>query len=168
MSPTASFERVWETLRCYIYNIRMNIYQTSILLHPKFRLARLLNSFQYGCQFNVMELPKRQKTPKKARNHEFFRAREFSWNQGTLINNHLQDEKEKSRREKSSVFLLETPKNYTLNKKFNLQMTTVRVFPKIRALFFHISEKGHGRSPLPRLVTHLENMVLITIKLCLL
>ena len=31
----------------------------------------------------------------------YFRAGEFPWNQGTLKNNHVQNEKEKSRREKS-------------------------------------------------------------------
>ena len=40
----------------------------------------------------------------QARNQEFFRAGEFSWNYGTLINIHLQHEKERSHREKISVF----------------------------------------------------------------
>ena len=35
---------------------------------------------------------------------EFFRAGEFSWNQGTLINNHEQTRKKKPRREKSTAF----------------------------------------------------------------
>ena len=40
----------------------------------------------------------------QARNQGFFRAGEFSWNMDTSINNHLQLEKEKPRREKSPVF----------------------------------------------------------------
>ena len=40
----------------------------------------------------------------QARNQEFFRAGEFSWNYGTSINIHLQHEKESFRREKISGF----------------------------------------------------------------
>ena len=120
----------------------MNNYQTSILVHSKFRLARLLNSFQYGCQFNVIGLSKKQQTSKKARNQGFFRAGEFSWNQGTSINDLLQQEKERSRREKSSVFSPGTLKNCTLNKKVNPQLTTIRVFPKIRTVFSYFQKRG--------------------------
>ena len=47
-------------------------------------------------------------------------------------------------------FLLETLKNAALNKKFNQQMITIRVFLKIKALF-SISKEGQGRprSPSP-------------------
>ena len=40
----------------------------------------------------------------QARNQDFFRAGEFSWNYDTLINIHLQQEKNKPRREKISNF----------------------------------------------------------------
>ena len=40
----------------------------------------------------------------QARHQEFFRTGEFSWNQSTLINIHLQHKKEKPRREKSPIF----------------------------------------------------------------
>ena len=105
-------------------------------MQPKFRLARLLNSFQYGCQFNVMELLKKQQTSKQTRNQEFFRAGEFSWNQSTSINNHLQHEKERPNREKSfeNFFFCKLLKN-ALNKKCNPQMATIKVFPKIRTFF---------------------------------
>ena len=71
------------------------------------------------------------------RNQEFFRAEEFSWNLGTLINNNVQHEKEiLPRNEKSPVFFLETLKNFILIDKFNPQMTKIRAFfPKIKALF---------------------------------
>ena len=71
------------------------------------------------------------------RNQDLFRAGEFSWNQGTLINNYVQHEKEiLPRREKSPISFLETLKNGILNEKFNPQMTTIRAFlPKIRVLF---------------------------------
>ena len=122
--------------------IRMDNYQTSFLLHPKFRLARLLNSFCCGCQFNFMELPEKQQTSKQASNQEIFRARKFSSNQGTSINNHLQHEKERPHREKSSGFFIETLKDCTLDKKSNPQMTTIRVFPNIRALFSYFRERA--------------------------
>ena len=54
----------------------------------------------------------------QARNHEFFRAEEFSWNEGTLKNIHLQRKREKRRGEKALIFCIETLKNYTLNEKF--------------------------------------------------
>ena len=75
----------------------------------------------------------------QARNQEFFRAGKFSWNQSTLVNNHVQHEKEiLPRREKSPVLFLGTLKNCILNAKFNPQMSTIRAFlPKIRALFFN-------------------------------
>ena len=73
----------------------------------------------------------------QARNQDFFRAGEFSWNQGTLISNDVQHEKKiLSRRENSPISFLETLKNGILNEKFNPQMATTRAFlPKIRALF---------------------------------
>ena len=85
----------------------------------------------------------------QARNQDFFRVREFSWNQGTSINIHLQHQKEKSRRIKiSRFFALETLKNFILNDKCYLKMTTIRsFFLQIRALFSNF-QKGQGR-PLP-------------------
>ena len=143
MSPTrTSFKTFGKPWGCSVYDPKMNNYQTFILLHLKFRLARLLNSFQYGCQFSVMELPKEQQTSKQADNQEFFRAGKFSWNQGTSINNHLQQEKERPHRKKFSFFCLRTPKICTLNEKFNPQMTTIRVFPKIRALFSNFRKRA--------------------------
>ena len=40
----------------------------------------------------------------QARNQEIFRAGEFSWSKGTLINNHVQHEGERLRSEKSLLF----------------------------------------------------------------
>ena len=54
----------------------------------------------------------------RVRNQEFFRAGEFSWNYGTLINIHLQQNKEKLRREKSPIFCPEILKNCIVNEKF--------------------------------------------------
>ena len=69
---------------------------------------------------------------------------------GTLINNDVQHEKERFRREKYPVFLPEIPKNCILNEKFNPKMTTIRAF------FPKIVEKNKGRPPpLSPLVTHL-------------
>ena len=49
-----------------------------------------------------MLLANEKQFPRKCqvRNQEFFRAGEFSWNQGTLINIQLQHKKEKSRSKK--------------------------------------------------------------------
>ena len=104
-------------------------------------------------------------------NQQLFRAGNISWNQGTSVNNHLHQEKERSRRAKSLFFLLETLKNFTVNEKFNRQMTPIRVyFPKIRALFSNF-RKRQGRPhpfPSPLLVTRLfeirqvnQNMVIM-------
>ena len=88
----------------------------------------------------------------QARNQEFFRAGKFSWNQGTLVNNHVQHEKEiLPRREKSPVLFLGTLKNCILNAKFNPQMSTIRAFCPKLGHFFSIFEKGQGRRPSSRL-----------------
>ena len=47
-----------------------------------------------------------------------YRAREFSWNQGTLINNHIQNKKEKLTVKNLHFYLLETLGNCILNDKF--------------------------------------------------
>ena len=86
----------------------------------------------------------------QARNQEFFRAGEFSSNQGTLINIHLQHEKERSCREK---IYLKTLKNFTLNEKFYPQMTTIKTFFLEFRVLFSSFRKSAGESssspPLP-------------------
>ena len=69
----------------------------------------------------------------QAGNQEFFRAGEFSWNQGTLVNIHPQHEKERPRKEKICGF---SPgnSNFILKEKFYPQMLT------IRGLFFHLGQ----------------------------
>ena len=47
---------------------------------------------------------------------EFFRAGEFSWNQGTLINNHEQTRKKSPAEKNQRLFLLET-----LNQKLHFK-----------------------------------------------
>ena len=69
--------------------------------------------------------------------------------QTTLINNHVQDEREIFARQGkiSGFFSWKLLKNCILNEKFKPYMTTIRAFlPKIRALF-PIFEKGQGRPP---------------------
>ena len=91
-----------------------------------------------------------------------FRAAEFSWNQGALINSHLQNEKEKPTEKHLRIFLLETLRNCILNDKFNPQITTIRAFfPKI-GHFFLIFEKGHARPPplVTRLRFHASQIIL--------
>ena len=39
---------------------------------------------------------------------EFFGARDFSWNQGTLINNHVQTRKKSLAEKNQQLFILET------------------------------------------------------------
>ena len=51
---------------------------------------------------------------KQVRNQEF-----FGQGKDTLINNYVENEKERPRREKSPFFLLETLKNGVLSEKFN-------------------------------------------------
>ena len=79
----------------------------------------------------------------QARNKEFLRAGEFSWNQGTVINIHLQQKKEKPRREKNHHFFsLEILNNCILNEKLYPQMTTIRAyFPQIRPLFSNFRKR---------------------------
>ena len=64
----------------------------------------------------------------QARNLEFFRVGKFSWNWWTSINNHVQHEKERPRREKIQFFLLETLKNCISNEKFNPRINIIRAF----------------------------------------
>ena len=83
----------------------------------------------------------------EARNQEFFRSGEFSWNQGTSTNNHLQNEKERSRRTKiSSFFSWKLLKKFTINEKFNAQMTAIRAFFPKFGYFFLISRKEQRRT----------------------
>ena len=55
----------------------------------------------------------------ETRNQELSLVVEFSCNQGTSINNHLQHKKERPRRKNLQVFPLETLKNCDLNEKFH-------------------------------------------------
>ena len=166
MSLTASFQReMFQDGK--LTTTRINNYQTSILLHPKFLLARLLSSFQYGCQFNVMELPKNQQKSKQARNQEFFMAGEFFRIRKLQQKIIYSTKKKGPGRNSLRFFLLEILKSCTLDKKFNPQMTTIRVSPKISTLFSYF-RKGQERPPsLPPLLTRLENTILIIIKFCL-
>ena len=81
---------------------------------------------------------------RQARNQEFFRARELFWNQGVLVNIHLQHEKKGPAEKKYPFFCLETLKSLILNEKFYPQMTTVRAFFLYIRAFFPISKKSRG------------------------
>ena len=87
---------------------------------------------------------------KQARNQEFFRAGELSWNLGILININLQYKKEKPHREKiSDFFCLETIKNSILNENFTHRCPKSGHFFSKLAQFYPIFEKGQGRLPPP-------------------
>ena len=64
----------------------------------------------------------------QASNQEFFRAVEFFWNQGTLVNIIYNTRKKGSARKKFLFFFPEKLKNYILNYKFKPQMATIRAF----------------------------------------
>ena len=67
----------------------------------------------------------------QARNQDFFRVGEFSWNQGILKNIHLQHEKEKPRRVKIS----------------GLFAWKQGIFSPNQGTFFQFSKKGRGDPP---------------------
>ena len=86
----------------------------------------------------------------QARNQEFFRAAEFSWNQGTSINIHLQHEKLKAPQGKNlQFFCLETLKNFILKGKVYPQGCdhNTAFFLQIRALFFNFRKRAGETSP---------------------
>ena len=60
-----------------------------------------------------------QSSSAQVHNLACFMAGEFSWNQDTLINNHLQNEKKNPAEKNLLFFLLETLRNCILNDKFN-------------------------------------------------
>ena len=111
----------------------------------------------FPCNFLWSEI-----VPLQASNQEFFRAGEFSWNQDTSINIHLQHKKEKPRREKISGFfawkLLEIA----------FQLKALPLGDHNQGISFH--KLGHfspifERPPprLPPLVTYLHQMRVATI-----
>ena len=79
----------------------------------------------------------------QARNQGFFRAGQFSWNQGTLINNDVQHEKERPRREKSPVFSLG---NFL---KLRSEREIYHIDDHNQGTFYQFYEKGRGDLPLP-------------------
>ena len=87
----------------------------------------------------------------QARNQEFFRAGEFSSNQGTLINIPPTTRERKVTKGKNlSVFHLKPLKNFTLNEKFYPQMNTIRAFfLEIRVLFSSFRKSAGESFPLP-------------------
>ena len=73
----------------------------------------------------------------QARNQEFFRAREFSSNLGSSINIHLQHEKKRPRRKKSTVF---SPRN-----SFKSEILPIDDWNQ--GTFFQFLKKGRGDLP---------------------
>lgn len=63
------------------------------------------------------------------RNHKFFRAGEFPWNKGTLVNLSSTTQERKAAQGKvSKVFPPKHSWNSNLNGKFSLYMATIRAF----------------------------------------
>ena len=60
----------------------------------------LLNNGSFLC----VQMKSSVSPDQQTRNKKFFWAEEFSWNLGTSISNHLQREKERTRKEKYLVF----------------------------------------------------------------
>ena len=117
---------------------------------PKMTHLRKLNYSQraFTCSFTCSK--HQNKVRNQARNQKFSRARKFSWNQGTSINNHLLHKKEKPPGKNLWFFSLESLKNCTLNEKFHPQMTIIKAFlPKIRALFSNSRKRAWKTSPPP-------------------
>ena len=87
----------------------------------------------------------------QARNQEFFRAWEVSWDQGTLVNIHLQHEKERPCRGKISSFFA-----WIVLKREILPIDDHNqgIFSPNQGNFFHFSKKGEGKTH-PPLVTRL-------------
>ena len=84
----------------------------------------------------------------QARNQEFFRAGDFSLNQDTSINIHLQHKKERPRREKICGFLAKKLKNFILNEKFYpMDDHNHGIFSPNQGTFFQVLKKGRGDLP---------------------
>ena len=136
-------------MNCFSISLTSLLYMRHVLSTYKTKFN--VTACGTGWSFMALNLD-----PKQTRNQEFLKAREVSWNQGTSINNHLQHEKERSQRQKSPLFLLQTFKNCTLNDTFNPQMTAIRAFfPKIRTIFSSLQKRELETSPTPPQVTRL-------------
>ena len=130
-------------------NIQLNIIFTILLFSKNvFASANIIYN-QSLCQnqyFQTFNLLAHFVLLDQVRNQEFFRAGEFSRNQGTLINIHkLQQRKKCPAGKKISVFFAWK----LLKTEFYPQMTTIRAFPpkKIRALFSNFQKRARETAP---------------------
>ena len=85
----------------------------------------------------------------QVRSQKFFREGELSWNQGMKSRREITGKK--SVQKTLSIFSPRLSGNYTLNKKFNPMIGTIRTFfSKIRVLFSVLEIIMSGFSPFPR------------------
>ena len=108
------------------FSLSMECLKLKSFLEPCFFIKSCDQTFRRGFCFYKLFL--------QTHNQEFFRAGQFSWNYGTLINIHLQHEKKRPRRKKISVFF----------RFFHNQ----GIFFQIRGLFSSF-RKSAGETSLP-------------------
>ena len=66
MRPTASFQRVWETLRCVIYNHKNEQLLNFHIITPQIPTCQAPNRFQESYNVKYFKAIKRLKSPQKA------------------------------------------------------------------------------------------------------
>ena len=65
MHPTASFQRVWETLRCIIYNHKNEQLLNFHIITPQIPTCQAPNRFQESYNVKYFKAIKRLKSPQK-------------------------------------------------------------------------------------------------------
>ena len=66
MSPTASFQCVWETLRCSIYDNKNKLLLNFLIITPKILTCKTPNRFQESYNVKYFKVIKRLKSLQKA------------------------------------------------------------------------------------------------------
>ena len=66
MSPTASFQRVWETLKCSIYDHKNEQPLKFLIITPQIPTCRVPNRYQESYNVKYFKVIKRLKSPRKA------------------------------------------------------------------------------------------------------
>ena len=69
MSPTASFQRVWETLKCSIYDYKSEKLLNFRIITPQIPACKAPSRFQESYDWKYFKVIKRLKSPQKAEAH---------------------------------------------------------------------------------------------------
>ena len=119
MSPTESFQRVWETLRCYIYDHKNEHYQTSILFTRQIPTCKAPKLSSMAVNLLLWSFQKSSKRQNRCVSRNVLGRGSFLGIRALQLTIIYNMKKKGPAGKCLRFFLLETLKNCTLNKKFN-------------------------------------------------